>query len=125
MTEQYFGKLFQNSHEGEASGPILGHLPDWFLAETNQVIYNGPVGLWDHPNQTVNNWFDGMAVLTSFKIDGPQKIVSVTKKFLKSDAFQKAKDNGKIIVTEYGTPGATDPGKGMMSKLVSSLVPGD
>lgn len=122
--EEYFGKLFQNNSEGESSGPIIGHLPDWFLAETNQIIYNGPVGRWDHPHQTVNNWFDGLAILTSFQIDGPQKMVHMRKRFLKSEAFMKAEAHGKLISTEYGTAGATDPDKGMMSKLVSSLVPG-
>ena len=41
-----------------------------------------------------------------------------------SDAHEKAKANGKIIVTEYATAGASESGKGMMSKLVQSIIPG-
>ena len=40
------------------------------------------------------------------------------KRFLKSDAYQKAIDNGKFIITEYATPGSTDPSKSAVSKLV-------
>lgn len=123
--EDYFGKLFQNNTEGDATAPIMGHLPDWFLAESNQIIYNGPVGIWDHANQTATNWFDGLAILTSFKIDGPQKMVTMKKRFLNSEAYGKAKAHGKLIITEYGTAGSTDPDKGMMSKLIGSLIPGD
>ena len=52
-------------------------------------------------------------------------MVYLKKRFLKSDAYQKARANGKLIVTEYGTAGSADPGKGLMSKLVSSLIPGN
>ena len=72
----------------------------------------------------VNNWFDGMAILTSFKIDGPAKMVHLRKKFLQSEAYEKAKTHGKVIITEYGTAGQSDPDKGMVSKLMSSLIPG-
>ena len=124
-SENMFARLFDNATEGETSGAIIGHLPDWFLQRRTQIIYNGPVGVWDHSQQTVNNWFDGMAILTSFKVDGEKKIVHLKKKFLQSEAYQKAKANGKIIVTEYGTAGASDPQKGMVSKFISSLVPGE
>ena len=82
------------------------------------------MGIWDHPNQTVHHWFDGLSMLTSFKIDGPGKTVQMTKRYLKSEAFEKARANGKLVTTEYGTAGATDPDKGMVSKLISSLIPG-
>jgi beta,beta-carotene 9',10'-dioxygenase len=123
LHEQAFAKLFQNASEGQASGPILGHLPDWFMSQDTTIIYNGPVGVWDHAEQTVNNWFDGLAILTLFKMEGP--LVHARKRFLKSEAFAKAQAHGRLIITEYGTAGSADPDKGLMSKLVSSLVPGE
>ena len=48
-----------------------------------------------------------------------QKIVHLKKKYLQSEAFEKARANGKIIITEYGTAGATDPDKGIVSKFMS------
>jgi hypothetical protein len=41
------------------------------------------------------------------------------KRFLKSDAYEKATANGKYITTEYATKANTDPGKNVVSKLVS------
>jgi len=122
---EHFAKLFQNNSEADSVGRIEGNLPNWLMSEVNQVIYNGPVGIWDHPNQTANHWFDGLSILTSFIIDGPGKEVKMKKRFLKSDAHEKAKANGKIIVTEYATAGASESGKGIMSKLVQSIIPGE
>ena len=65
-----------------------------------------------------------MAMLTAFKIDGAAKMVHLQKKFLRSEAYEKAKSHGKVIITEYGTAGTSDPDKGMISKLMSSLIPG-
>lgn len=123
-TELQFARLFQNASEGDAKAPIMGLLPDWFLAKKAKVIYNGPVGLWDHEKLTANHWFDGLSILTSFKVDGSNKMVEMKKRYLKSDAYDKAKAHGKLIITEYGTAGATDPDKSLVSKLVSSLIPG-
>ena len=52
------------------------------------------------------------------------KYMKSAPRFLKSDAHEKAKANGKIIVTEYATAGASESGKGIMSKLVQSIIPG-
>ena len=123
MAEDYT-KLFQNNSEGDSKGRIKGHLPDWIMSEVNKIIYNGPVGIWDHPTQTANHWFDGLGILTLFTIDGPQREVKLKKRFLKSEAYEKAKANGKIIITEYATAGASESNKGLISKLVQSIIPG-
>merc|ERR1712156_1343743 len=88
-------------------------------------IYNGPVGIWDHPTQTANHWFDGLGILTLFTIDGPRREVKLKKRVLKSEAYEKAKANGKIIITEYATAGASESNKGLISKLVQSIIPGE
>ena len=107
-SEHFFARLFENSSEGNSSGTIVGHLPEWFKQQNTQIIYNGPVGIWDHQHQTVQHWFDGLALLTSFKIIQDGTMVQLTKRYLKSLAFEKAKAHGKLLITEYATPGATD-----------------
>ena len=123
-----FSKLFQNASEGEEKATILGQLPDWMFKEKFQVIYNGPAGIWDHQSQTVNHWFDGLSILVSLVIsndhDDGTKFVTLKKRFLASEAYQKAVTHGKLISTEYGTAGNKDPDKGLMSSIVSSIIPG-
>lgn len=55
-TDLQFHKLFQNSNEGDETSNISGNLPDWFLKENVQILYNGPVGIWDHQYQTVKQY---------------------------------------------------------------------
>ena len=45
MSKTYFARLFDNANEGESKGPIIGHLPEWFLTQRTRIIYNGPVGI--------------------------------------------------------------------------------
>ena len=67
--------------------------------------------------QTANHWFDGLSILTSFTVNGD--VVNMKKRFLKSEAYSKAMEYGKFIITEYATPGKTDPSKSAVSKLVT------
>ena len=90
---EHFAKLFQNNSEADSVGRIEGNLPNWLMSEVNQVIYNGPVGIWDHPNQTANHWFDGLSILTSFIIDGPGKEVKMKKRCSIS--------NSNILLSSY------------------------
>ena len=88
---EYYANLFQNNNEADSVAKIEGNLPNWLMSEVNKIIYNGPVGIWDHPNQTANHWFDGLSILTSFVIDGPEKEVRMKKRFLMSEAYEKAR----------------------------------
>ena len=123
-----FSKLFQNASEGEEKATILGQLPEWLFKEKFRVIYNGPTGIWDHRDGTVNHWFDGLSILVSLTISNDNdgtKCVTLKKRFLASEAYQKALTHGKLISTEYATAGNKDPDKGLMSSLVSSIIPGN
>ena len=52
--------------------------------------------------------------------------MTLKKRFLKSDSYLKSREVGKLVSTEYSTtPGGSDPEKGYISKLVSSIVPGE
>ncbi len=119
-----FARLFQNSSEGDASAPVIGSLPTWIKDKDIVVIYDGPVGMWDFEHESANHFFDGLAILTSFRIEDSGTMVKMSKRFLKSDAYEKAVANGKVIITEYATAGASDPDKSAISRMVSSIIPG-
>jgi len=104
---ELYPKLFEDTVEGEASASLCGSLPSWLDAAV--VIYNGPVGIWNHPKGRANHWFDGLGALTRIALSGGN--VKATVKLLRSDAQAKAGAHGKLISTEYGSPGAADPEK--------------
>lgn len=44
------------------------------------------------------------------------------KKFLQSDAYKRAMVAQKPVITEFGTKAYPDPNKGLLSRLVHSIV---
>ena len=74
-----FKNLFRNAREGDCSAPLLGHAPEWL--DGGRVVYNGPVGRWDHERATVKQWFDGMGLLQTFTFEGG--VVHLKKRFLR------------------------------------------
>ena len=121
-SEELFKNLFQNATEGDSSAVLVGSLPNWF---EGIFLYNGPVGLWDFAKESSKHWFDGLSVMQSIKVEKGQNVIKYRKRYLKSEAYEKAIANGKLIITEYGTPGSSDPDKNLVSRLVSSIVPGE
>ncbi len=80
-----------------ASLPIVGTIPSW-LAGT--LLRTGPA-LFEVGPQKYAHWFDGLAKLHRFAFkDGS---VEYACRFLKSDAYQQAKLNGRISKQEFGT----------------------
>lgn len=94
------------------------------------MIRIGP-GKWDlkGPNYpsggtfTLNNWFDGCAILTKYRIVNGE--VYFSSRFLRSDAYQKMTNHGKPCFTEFGTRAYPDPEKGLFSRFINTLVPSD
>src|SRR3954466_3189651 len=79
------------------------------------LLRTGPAR-WDLGNQTVNHWFDGLAMLHRFTIaDGT---VSYANRFLRSQAFEAAK-SGKIAFSEF----ATDPCRSAFRRVASLFDP--
>jgi len=70
---------------------------------------------------TLNHWLDGYAILSKFSIDGD--MVKFEKKFLQSDAYQKAIKANKPLITEFGTSKHADPSKSFFGRLVSAVMP--
>ena len=92
---------------------LEGELPSWL---GGSLLRTGPAR-WDLGQQTVNHWFDGLAMLHRFTIAGGR--VSYANRFLRSKAFEAAKD-GRIGLAEFGT----DPCRSAFKRVVSLFDPG-
>jgi beta,beta-carotene 9',10'-dioxygenase len=97
--------------------PILlkteGTLPDW-LGGT--LLRNGPAK-FEAGEQTYRHWLDGLAMLHRFAFaDGT---VTYASRFLHSDAYRAARDNGRISYSEF----ATDPCRSLFKRIATSFQP--
>jgi beta-carotene 15,15'-monooxygenase len=66
--------------------PVDGSLPDWL---TGSLVRNGP-GCFEAGDGTVDHWFDGLAMLHRFGVDGAAGRVHYRNRFLRSDAYWRA-----------------------------------
>jgi beta,beta-carotene 9',10'-dioxygenase len=92
---------------------LEGALPAWLAGS---LLRTGPAR-WDLGEQTVNHWFDGLAMLHRFTIAGGR--VSYANRFLRSKAFAAAKD-GRMGYREF----ATDPCRSAFKRVASLFDPG-
>jgi carotenoid cleavage dioxygenase-like enzyme len=92
---------------------LEGELPAWLAGS---LLRTGPAR-WDLGKQTVNHWFDGLAMLHRFTIAGGK--VSYANRFLRSKAFEGAKD-GRVGYREF----ATDPCRSAFKRVASLFDPG-
>jgi carotenoid cleavage dioxygenase-like enzyme len=88
---------------------VQGKIPEWL---SGSLIRNGPAK-FDLEKQSLNHWFDGLAMLHKFSFNVGK--VSYTNKFIKSNAFIKTKEKGKISFREF----ATDPCRSIFSRVSS------
>ena len=93
--------------------PVQGDVPIW-LAGT--LLRNGPAQ-FEVGKQRFNHWFDGLAMLHSFTFK--QGNVAYANKFLRSPAYLKAKETGKISYQEF----ATDPCRSLFKRITSLFHP--
>lgn len=102
-------------------------MPSWL---NGSLLRLGPAK-WDlkasdAPNEatfTLNNWFDGCAMLAKYRIDDGK--VYFSSKFIHSNAYKKMKKHGKPIYTEFGTRGHVDPDKNVLTRLIDTLTPSE
>jgi beta-carotene 15,15'-monooxygenase len=71
--------------ETEAKLPVEGDLPTWL---SGSLIRNGP-GSFAVGDETVDHWFDGLAMLHRFTFDGGS--VRYKNRFLRTDAYDAAR----------------------------------
>jgi beta,beta-carotene 9',10'-dioxygenase len=92
---------------------LEGELPGWLAGS---LLRTGPAR-WDLGEQTVNHWFDGLAMLHRFTIAGGT--VSYANRFLRTKAFAGAED-GSLGYREF----ATDPCRSAFQRVASLFDPG-
>ncbi|GAA0673599.1 carotenoid oxygenase family protein [Natronoarchaeum mannanilyticum] len=92
--------------------PVEGKLPEWL---SGVLLRNGP-GKFSAGDRTVNHWFDGFALLRRFAIrDGGVEFAS---RFLRSDAYERARATGGLRYAEFGTTPDDGP-LGRVRRLLS------
>jgi carotenoid cleavage dioxygenase-like enzyme len=96
-----------------ADVPVTGHLPDW-LAGT--LLRNGP-GTFRVGTDRYRHWFDGLAMLHRFTIDGGR--VSYASRFLEGHARTEAQRTGRIAYSEF----ATDPCRSLFARTAAVFHP--
>jgi beta,beta-carotene 9',10'-dioxygenase len=92
---------------------LEGELPAWLAGS---LLRTGPAR-WDLGQQTVNHWFDGLAMLHRFTIGGGH--VSYANRFLRTKAFAAAQE-GQVAYREF----ATDPCRSAFQRVASLFDPG-
>ncbi|KAM4015438.1 LOW QUALITY PROTEIN: carotenoid-cleaving dioxygenase, mitochondrial-like [Anomaloglossus baeobatrachus] len=96
--------LFQTVQETPqpVSTKVSGTIPAWIRG---RLLRNGP-GRFEFGNDKYNHWFDGIALMHSFKIENGS--VTYMSKFLQSDSYTRNKSANRIVMSEFGTLAAPD-----------------
>lgn len=93
--------------------PVSGEIPDWVAG---QLLRNGP-GRWKFDKSEVHHWFDGMALVHSFEIDGGR--VHYMNRFIESRAYKAFRESGDIRFSEF----ASDPCRTRFQRIQSLFSP--
>jgi carotenoid cleavage dioxygenase-like enzyme len=112
-------RIFRTTEELEEpeAAEVVGRIPEWVQGS---FIRSGP-GVFELKDDfCLNHIFDGYAVISKFELNGGH--VTFDKKFLNSEAYQRASNAGRPCVTEYGTKAYSDPAKSFFAKLIPNLV---
>lgn len=102
------------SEHPETELPMEGTLPDWL----DGCLYRNGPGLFETASGPVEHWFDGLALLRRFRLDGSADTIHYTDRFLRSEAYRRAQA-GEGGAAQFGTSG----GSGLFGRLRSTLIP--
>lgn len=91
--------------------PVEGDLPAWL---TGRYVQNGP-GQFEVGDRTLGHWFDPLAMVRSFAIDGG---VTYTNRFVRSRDYEFARDRGRVRTQFPGTP----PDRPVWTRLRQALT---
>lgn len=105
-----------NREFGETALGVEGELPDWL---DGTLLCNGPGRFTVTDDQSVNHWFDGLALLRRFRIDGDSDYVSFAARFLRSEEFAAVETDGRLAREQFGT----DPYEDTFERLGRVLSP--
>ena len=99
------------TEEREAVLPVEGSMPDWL---SGSLLRNGP-GAFETGEASVEHWFDGLAMVTRYTLDGTADAVAYRNRFLRTDAYERARDGS--FSGGFATGGA-----GLLARLWGLLV---
>jgi carotenoid cleavage dioxygenase-like enzyme len=93
---------------------LTGALPDWL---SGSLLRTGPAK-FEVGAQRMRHWFDGLAMLHRFTIDGGR--VSYGNRFLESRSYRAAREQERIVYGEF----ATDPCRSLFKRVQTLFAPG-
>ncbi|KAJ8276086.1 hypothetical protein COCON_G00078380 [Conger conger] len=94
---------------------VHGNIPAWI---SGSLLRNGP-GKFEFGNDSYKHWFDGMALVHKFKIEGGQ--VTYESHYIRSDSYKANSENNRIMVSEFGTLAIPDPCKNSLQPCMSTF----
>jgi carotenoid cleavage dioxygenase-like enzyme len=77
--------------------PVEGTIPSWL---SGTLFRNGP-GQFEVDDQSLNHWFDGLAMLRRFRIE--DGTVTVSNRFLRSEEYEHVTREGQLKHDQFGT----------------------
>lgn len=77
--------------------PVDGRLPSWL---SGTLFRNGP-GQFEVDDQSLNHWFDGLAMLRQYRIENGS--VTVSNRFLRSKEYTHVIEEGELRRDQFGT----------------------
>jgi carotenoid cleavage dioxygenase-like enzyme len=102
-----------NSEVSVPSLPVHGKFPRWL---SGALVRTGPAK-FDLPRQTVNHWFDGLAMLHRFGFQDGR--VAYRNRFLRSRTFRDSMDEGRLAQGGF----ATDPCRTLFQRVAAVFHP--
>jgi carotenoid cleavage dioxygenase-like enzyme len=98
-------------------GVQTGKIPEWL---EGVLIRNGP-GIQEFGPDRYDHYFDGIAVLHRFEIKNGD--VTYQSRQLDCDTYKKNREHQRIVVSEFGTFGVTDPCKSLLERFKATFFP--
>ena len=112
--------IWLRSCQEETQHPTIGirtgDIPDWL---SGSLVQNGP-GKFSFGSDVYKHLFDGSALIQKFEVSGGE--VTYQCKFVRTEAFKKNSEAGKIVVPEFGTAVKS---KGLWKKFSRNQVMSD
>jgi beta,beta-carotene 9',10'-dioxygenase len=94
--------------------PLHGELPRWL---SGSLLRTGPAK-FEVGEQRMRHWFDGLAMLHRFTVDGGR--VSYGNRFLESRSYRAAREQGRMVYGEF----ATDPCRSLFKRVQTLFAKG-
>jgi Lignostilbene-alpha,beta-dioxygenase and related enzymes len=78
---------------------LEGSLPEWL---TGTLVRNGP-GEFETDDGPLQHWFDGLALIRRFGLDGSADTVRFSARFLRSAEYEHVRQTGSLKTGQFGT----------------------